>query len=71
LYGAFDAHLLAGEFITSGENVVVLGRFVGKTRDGGVPVDVPFAHVWTVRQDVLTRMRVFTDTAVLARALGL
>jgi ketosteroid isomerase-like protein len=69
-YGAFDARLVAEEFITSGERVAVIGRLVGKTREGGVPVDVPFVHVWTVREDILMRMRVFTDTAVLARALG-
>jgi uncharacterized protein len=70
LYGAFDGHFVTDEFITSGEHVVVLGRFQGKTRDGGIPFDVPFVHVWTVRDDILTRLRVFTDTATLAKALG-
>jgi hypothetical protein len=41
----------------------------GKTRKAGVPVDVPFAHVWTVAEGYLQRLRAFTDTAVLADAL--
>lgn len=69
-YGAFDVHFVAEEFIAAGESVVAIGRIEGKTRKAGVPVDVPFAHVWTVREGRLQRMRAFTDTAVLAHALA-
>jgi len=69
-YGAFDVRFAAEEFITAGENVVALGRIEGKTRKGSVPVDVPFVHVWTVRGQSLRRLRAFTDTALLARALA-
>jgi uncharacterized protein len=68
-YGAFDVHFIAEEFIASGEYVVALGRIEGKTRKAAVPVDVPFAHVWTVVDGYLHRLRAFTDTAVLAHAL--
>ena len=53
-----------------GEEVVALGRIEGKTRKAAVPVNVPFAHVWTVREGFLQRLRAFTDTALLAEALG-
>jgi ketosteroid isomerase-like protein len=69
-YGAFDVHFVAEEFIAAGEEVVALGRIKGKTRKAAVPVDVPFAHVWTVREGYLQRLRAFTDTVVLARALA-
>jgi uncharacterized protein len=68
-YGAFDARFATEDFISSGEHVVVIGRLQGKTRNGAIPLDVPFVHVWTVRDDILTRLRVFTDTAALAQAL--
>ena len=68
-YGAFDVHFIAEEFIASGESVVALGRIEGKTRKAAVPVDVPFAHVWTVAEGYLQHLRAFTDTAVLADAL--
>jgi ketosteroid isomerase-like protein len=69
-YGALDVHLGAEDFITSGEHVVVIGRLQGKTRDGAIPIDVPFVHVWTVRDDHLQRLRFFTDTAILTQAIN-
>jgi uncharacterized protein len=69
-YGAFDVRFVAEEFITAGEHVVAIGRINGTTRKTAVPVDVPFVHIWTVREGRLQRMRGFTDTAVLARALA-
>jgi len=68
-YFAFDVRFLAEEFIASGEEVVALGRIQGQTRKGAVPIDVPFAHVWTVKGGYLQRLRAFTDTAMLADAL--
>ena len=68
-YGALDIHFVTEEFISAGEKVVAIGRIQGKTRKTAVPVDVPFVHVWTVRGGYLQRMRAFTDTALLARAL--
>src|SRR5258705_9598901 len=68
-YGALDVRFLAEEFIAAGEHVVAIGRIQGTTRETEVPVDVPFVHVWTVREGRLQRLRAFTDTAVLSRAL--
>lgn len=68
-YGALDVRLLAEEFITGGERVVAIGRIQGTTRRTGVPVDVPFVHIWTVREGHLQQLRAFTDTALLGRAL--
>lgn len=69
-YSALDVHFIAEEFIASGDEVVALGRIEGQTRKAAVPVDVPFAHVWTVRDGYLQRLRAFTDTALLAHALA-
>jgi len=69
-YRAVDVHFVAEEFITAGDEVVALGRIQGQTRKAGVPIDVPFAHVWTVRDGYLLRLRAFTDTALLAHALA-
>ena len=69
-YGAFDVRFVAEEFIAAGESVVAIGRIEGKTRKTAVPVNVPFVHVWTVREGYLQRLRAFTDTALLARALA-
>lgn len=69
-YGAFDVQFRADEFIDGGEEVAALGRIQGKARKSGAPVDVAFAHVWTVGDGRLQRLRAFTDTATMARALA-
>ncbi|HEY6198484.1 MAG TPA: nuclear transport factor 2 family protein [Candidatus Binatia bacterium] len=69
-YGAFDVHFRVDELIADGDQVVALGRTQGKARKTGAPVDVAFAHVWTINDGYLQRLRAFTDTATLARALG-
>ena len=69
-YQALDVRFIAEEFISAGDEVVALGRIEGKTRKAAVAVNVPFAHVWTVRDGYLQRLRAFTDTAVIAHALA-
>jgi len=69
-YGALDVRFVAEEFISAAAHVVAIGRIAGKTRQGSVPVDVPFVHVWTVGGGSLRRLRAFTDTALLARKLA-
>jgi uncharacterized protein len=69
-YRALDVHFIAEEFIAAGDEVVAFSRIQGQTRKAGVPVDLPFAHVWTVREGYLQRLRAFTDTALLAHALA-
>jgi len=68
-YQALDVRFIAEEFISAGDQVVALGRIEGQTRKAAVPLNVPFAHVWTVRDGYLQRLRAFTDTAVIAYAL--
>jgi uncharacterized protein len=69
-YQALDVRFIAEEFISAGDQVVALGRIEGQTRKAAVPLNVPFAHVWTVRDGYLQRLRAFTDTAVIAHALA-
>jgi ketosteroid isomerase-like protein len=67
-YGTFDLEVRADEFLEAGENVVAIGRMEGRAVSTGVAVDVPFAHVWTVREGRLVRGRMFTDTGLLCSA---
>jgi ketosteroid isomerase-like protein len=67
---AFGVHFVAEEFITMDERVVATGHIKGETEGGTVPIDVPFVHVWTVRDDRLEQLLFFTDTAMLTQALA-
>jgi ketosteroid isomerase-like protein len=52
------------------ERVVAIGHIKGETEGGTVAIDVPFVHVWTVRDDRLEQLLFFTDTAMLTQALA-
>jgi ketosteroid isomerase-like protein len=67
---AFDVHFVAEEFITMDEHVAAIGHIQGVTRRGAASIDVPFVHVWTVRDDRLDQLLFFTDTTMLTQALA-
>jgi ketosteroid isomerase-like protein len=49
--------------------LLVLGRYRGRARGTGQPVDAAFAHLWTARDGRLVGLRQITDTALWAAAL--
>jgi len=57
------------EFLAAGAEVVVLGRYRGVAKETGKRLDVPFVHVWTIREDQAVRFRQFLDTAGWVEAL--
>ena len=57
------------EFLDAGDHVVVIGRYRGRAKRTGTPLDVPFVHVWTLRDEKAIRFRQFLDTAGWVAAL--
>ncbi len=57
------------EFLDAGSDVVVLGRYRGVAKGTGKLLDVPFVHIWTVRDDKAIRFRQYLDTAGWIEAL--
>jgi uncharacterized protein len=56
----YEAH----ECIHLGEDrVMVTGRVIARGRDGGAEVDLPFAHVWTLRDGLASRIEAYADAA--------
>lgn len=49
--------------------LLVLGRYRGRARASGRPLDAGFAHLWTARDGRLTALRQLTDTARWVAAL--
>jgi ketosteroid isomerase-like protein len=58
------------ELIDGGDQVVALGRYRGVAKGTGRVLDVPFVHVWTVRDGKVTMFRQFLDTAGWNSALA-
>jgi uncharacterized protein len=59
----------AEQFIDAGENVVVVGRFRGRAKSGAA-VDVPFAHVWEMKNGKATRFANHVESAGWSTAWG-
>jgi ketosteroid isomerase-like protein len=57
------------EFLEAGSDVVVLGRYRGVAKGTGRTLDVPFVHVWTLRDEKAVRFRQFLDTRGWVEAL--
>ncbi len=58
------------EFVVAGDEVVVLGRYRGVAKETGKTLDVPFVHIWSLRDGKAWRFRQFLDTAGWLDALS-
>jgi ketosteroid isomerase-like protein len=59
------------EYIDAGDDVVVLGRGVGRGRDGGVPVEANISQVFTVHRGRIVRGCLFQTRTEALEAVGL
>jgi ketosteroid isomerase-like protein len=57
------------QFIDAADRLVVTGQFRGRTRSGQ-PVEVPFAHVWTMRGGKAAGFQNYVDAPSWTRAWG-
>jgi ketosteroid isomerase-like protein len=62
--------VLPQDFIEDGDVVVVEGRYRGKVKATGTPIDAQFAHVWRLRDGRIFRFQQYTDTRQWAEAAG-
>jgi ketosteroid isomerase-like protein len=70
--GAWDDWELDLEGVhDAGEKVVVLVRQRGRSKAVGMPVDMSFAQVWTLRDGKQTRMEMYSDPSEALKAVGL
>ena len=64
----FDA--TPSEFLVGDDHVVVIGRYTGRAKGTGRPLDIPFAHVWKFKDGKAVRFHQFTDTRGWTDALA-
>lgn len=64
-----DWSMVISEYLDAGNTVVVLGRYKGKYRKTGAPLDAQFAHVWWLRNGKAARFQQYTDTERVAKAV--
>lgn len=59
------------ELIDAGQDVVAVLHVRARGRESGVPLDFRQAHVWTVQDGKLIRLRIFRGKAQALEAIGL
>jgi uncharacterized protein len=59
------------EFLEAGDEVVVVGRYRGVAKQSRKLLDVPFVHIWTMRDGTAIRFRQYLDTAGWIEALSI
>jgi ketosteroid isomerase-like protein len=68
---AFAARAEPEEWIECADNrLLVRGRYRGKARSTGQPLDAAFDHLWTVQNGRVTSLQQLTDTALWINALA-
>ncbi len=63
-----DGRVTPEDWITQGEKVVSTGRFTATVKATGRRIDVPIAHVFTLRNGKIARWVGYADTARVAEA---
>lgn len=65
-----DWHTEPSEFFESDNRVVALGTYSARAKATGKTFKARFAHIWTLRAGVITRLQQCADTAQIAKALS-
>ena len=65
-----DSQLDRNQFIDAGDDVVMIGRTHGKTKEKGTPFDVTAIHVWTVRNGKIVGFHPYIDTPAMLKVLA-
>ena len=54
----------------SNDRILMEGRYTGKYKKTGAPIDAQAAHVWTLKDGLITNFQQYTDTKQVAVAVG-
>ena len=57
-------------WVADGDQVVMCGRYSGRAKATGKPINPQIVHWWTVRDGKLAAFQQYVDTLALARILG-
>jgi len=59
------------EYHDAGDKVVAIVRQRGRSKTSGLPVDMSFGMIWTIRDGKQARMEMYADPAEALEAVGL
>jgi ketosteroid isomerase-like protein len=64
-----SSSLAIDRYLDAGESVVAIGRTHGTVVANGHPFDVPIAHVWQFRDDLIVRFMPYIDNPTMLKSL--
>lgn len=64
-----QSHLEIERFVSAANHVVAIGWTRGTVNATGATFDVPIAHVWTVRDNLIVEARFYIDHPAMWKAL--
>jgi ketosteroid isomerase-like protein len=70
LAAEWDLAVIPEEFVDAGDTIVVLGRFKGRYKANGAPLDAQLAHVFRIRDGKVARFDEYADTLQAARVMA-
>src|SRR5215475_1402615 len=65
-----DSELDRNQYVDAGDDVVMIGRTRGKTKEKGTPFDVTAIHIWTVRNGKIVGFHPYIDTPAMLKVLA-
>jgi ketosteroid isomerase-like protein len=66
-----DVQAVPEQFFDAGAQVVVVVRLTGRARGSGVPVELPLAHVFRFRGELVDQWHAYPDRDEALKAVGL
>ena len=66
-----DWELVPEDYLDAGERVVVIVNQRGRSKATGIPVDMRFAQVWSLRDGLAFRMQMYASVEEAFEAAGL
>lgn len=63
-------HAEPHEILDAGENIATLGQYQGRVKGTSFKVTAPFVHILSLNNGKVVRMRQYTDTVKIVRALA-
>ena len=70
LLESLDSQVEMEEYVESGDRVVAIGRTRGHVRANDREFDVRAVHVWTLKDEKVTRFEAYIDTPKMLEALN-
>ncbi|MEP6923269.1 MAG: nuclear transport factor 2 family protein [Pyrinomonadaceae bacterium] len=69
MLGMINSQAVIEQFIEAGDQVVAIGKTQGEVNSNSKKFEIRLAHVWTIKNEKLSRFEVYVDAPEMLRML--